>query len=75
MTVTDAVPLLVSLLTVHHLVSDALETAMKARCGIGSSHFEVLLALSRAPDGQLRMVDIAAKNCRKSSASCAMSAT
>jgi hypothetical protein len=32
---------------------------MHERLGISASHFDVLRALMAAPDGQLRMVDIA----------------
>ncbi len=44
-------------------IGDALEADMKAGCGVSPSHFQVLMALAEAPDGQLRMVDIASKNC------------
>jgi DNA-binding MarR family transcriptional regulator len=36
---------------------------MRQRLGIGASHFDVLRALMAAPDGQLRMVDIADRLC------------
>jgi DNA-binding MarR family transcriptional regulator len=36
---------------------------MRERLGISSSHFDVLRALMAAPDGQLRMVDIADHLC------------
>lgn len=55
--------LLALLLAAHGVVGDALETAMKAECGINSGQFAVLMALADAPRGRLRMVDIASKNC------------
>ena len=60
---TAASMLLALMLAAHGVVGGALEAAMKAECGINSSHFSVLMALAEATGGQLRMVDIAARNC------------
>lgn len=59
----NAARALAALLAAEHAVSDALEAEMRARCGINSGQFQVLMALAAAPDGQLRMADIAATNC------------
>ena len=58
-----AAPALVALFAAEHAISDALEAEMRGRCGINSGQFQVLMALAGAPDGQLRMADIAATNC------------
>ena len=59
----NAARTLAALFSAEHAVSDALEAEMRGRCGINSGQFQVLVALAVAPDGQLRMADIAATNC------------
>ena len=59
----NAARALAALMVAEHAVRDALEAEMKERCGINSGQFQVLMALAGAPDGQLRMADIAATNC------------
>lgn len=58
-----AVSALAALFAAEHAIRDALETKMKARCGLNNGQFQVLMALATAPQGQLRMAEIAATNC------------
>jgi len=60
---SEAGQVVASLLHAYQVVHAALEAEMRERLGISSSHFDVLRALSAAPDGQLRMVDIADHLC------------
>jgi len=60
---SDAGVVVALLLHAHQTVHAALEAEMRERLGIGVSHYDVLRALMTAPDGQLRMVDVADRLC------------
>lgn len=51
--------LLTALLKAHSTVEAALELQLRQHLGIGGSSFDILRTLIDAPDGQLKMVDIA----------------
>jgi DNA-binding MarR family transcriptional regulator len=60
---SDAGVVLALLLYAHQTVHAALEAEMRKHLGIGVRDHDVLRALAAAPDGQLRMLDIADRLC------------
>src|ERR1700722_11591048 len=60
---SDAGVVVALLLHAHQTVHVALEAEMRKQLGIGVRDHDVLRALAMAPDGQLRMLDIADRLC------------
>jgi DNA-binding MarR family transcriptional regulator len=52
-----------ALLQVDRVVSDSIEKRLRAHAGLSLAQYELLLRLSEATDGRLRMVDISEHLC------------
>lgn len=59
----EAMAAAVALANVYRVVSDLLEKRLRAEAGLSLAQFEVLLRLSEAPRGRLRMIDLSGRLC------------
>jgi DNA-binding MarR family transcriptional regulator len=59
----DLLAAAVALFNVQRVISEAIERDLRAETGLSLAQYEVLLRLAEAPEGKLRMVDIAERVC------------
>jgi DNA-binding MarR family transcriptional regulator len=58
-----ATAVVAALLHADRTISDSIEKGLRAQAGLSLAQYEVLLRLSDAPEGRLRMVDISERLC------------
>jgi DNA-binding MarR family transcriptional regulator len=59
----DALAAAVALFNVQRVISEAIERDLRSKTGLSLAQYEVLLRLTDAPEGKLRMVDISERIC------------